>query len=234
MDPYITLQDDGLNISGYCPISVKAEKNKHMHNNYPVTNEQMFLSNRNTYILVHYIISLNVKNNTKTQHEILRKKIPEIMVKWAADKKINDYEDLNDNLLTTLTFLNKQFLGDHPELYNRADCSGINVYRITGRVTDRCNRQSNKRHDEMLASDYHTLDVWQPHEVFTSNKNNRYCNRVPIWQKSMNTRHHDRCNDGLRDAIPERASLNNQIHGYDMSNIIKGSTYYENPSYENV
>ena len=50
----------------------------------------------------------------------------------------------------------------------------------------------------------------------------------------MNTRHHDRCNDGLRDAIPERASLNNKIHGYDMSNIIKGSTYYENPSYENV
>lgn len=217
----------------YCPISVKAEKNRPIYNNYPVTNEQMFLSSRNVYLLVHHIISLNVKNNTKTTSVVLKKKVPMYMAQWADKQKINDYEGI-DSILVTMIFLNKSFLKDHPELYNRADCSGVNVFRTTSRVTDRCNRQSNKTSDDIMAHEYHTLDLSAPRETFVTNKNSRYCNAVPIWQKSMNTRHLDRSNDGLHDAESERASLSNQLHGYDMSNIIKGSTYYENYYYENL
>ena len=50
----------------------------------------------------------------------------------------------------------------------------------------------------------------------------------------MNTRQLDRSNDGLHSAYSDRASLNNQTHGYNMDNIIKGSTSYENYYYENM
>jgi len=231
MEP-IKLQD--ITFEKYCPLSVKQEKNKPVPSNYPATNKQMFLSDRNVYILAKFIIAMNIKNNTKTPQKILERKIPAIMTKWATETHINDYEDLTDNILETLSFLNQSFLKDHPELYNRADCSGINVFRITGRTTDRCNNQANKKFDNMFAHDYHTVDWWHSQKTFTNDKQKRYNNAIPIWQKSMNTRHYDLSNDGLHDAVPERASLNNQIHGYDMSNIIKGSTYYEQPSYENL
>ena len=50
----------------------------------------------------------------------------------------------------------------------------------------------------------------------------------------MNTRHYDRCNDGLHTAYSSRASLNNQIRGYDMKEIYKGCENYENYYYENL
>ena len=50
----------------------------------------------------------------------------------------------------------------------------------------------------------------------------------------MNIRQYDVANDGLHTATPERASLDTQIHGYDMSNIVKGSTNYENYYFEHI
>lgn len=236
---YIQLNDlnsdvKPLHMPGYCPISVKELKNKPEPNDYPVTNREMFLSPKNIYNMIYYIMSLNVKHRTKTNLPELQQKIPSYMVKWANEQDIDDFECLHDNILLTLDFLNKKFLINYSCLYDRADSNSLNVFQITGKVTDKCNRQSNKKYDEMLASDYHTLDLWQPFEEFTYDKRNRYCNKIPVWQKSMQIREYDRSNDGLHAAIPERASLDNQIHGYDMDNIIRGSLYYENYYYEHV
>lgn len=223
-----------LDMPGYCPISVKAEKNKPETNNFPLTNKQIFLSERNVTDMIYYIVSLNIKNLTKYPLDKLKKITPIYMVKWAEDQSINDFEYLTNDIILTLEFLNKKFLINHSMLYDRAGVNSLNVFQNTGRVTDKCNRESNKKYDEMLAADYHTLDLWQPFEVFTYDKAQRYCNKIPIWQSSMNTRELDRSNDGLHAALPERASLNNQIHGYDMDNIIKGSEYYKNYYYENI
>ena len=239
MNEYIQLHElnsteETLNMPGYCPISIKAKKNRPEPDQFPETNRQIFLSKKNIYNMTYYIVSLTIKNLIKYPVDELQKIIPSRMLDWADDQNIDDFEYLTDNILQTLDFLNKKFLINHSYLYDRANAKSLNVFRNTGRVTDKCNRESDKKFDEMLAADYHTLDLWQPSETSIYNKAQRYCNKIPVWQSSMNTRTLDRSNDGLHTALPERASLDNQIHGYDMSNIIKGSTYYDNHYYENI
>ena len=58
--------------------------------------------------------------------------------------------------------------------------------------------------------------------------------KIPMWQKSMNIRQYDKGNDGLHASNPYRASLDMQVRGYNMSNIIKGSEFYENYHYEHI
>lgn len=220
----------------YCPISVKEKKNMPMYSAFPLTNSDIFLSKKNILDIIYYIASLNVKTHTKdVDISKLKVQIPKLMNQWTIDNNINDYESSGDNnIVTNLEFINKKFLLNNSILYDRCGIGEVNVFTSLGRVTDECGRQSNKKYDEMSANDYHTLDVSQPYEAFTYDKRNRYSNKIPVWQKSMQMRNYDRSNDGLHDANPDRSSLDNQIHGYDMSNIIKGSTYYENYYYENM
>jgi hypothetical protein len=230
--------------SGFCPISVKSMKNKPQGTVFPRTNRQIFLSKKNVYSMIYYIVSLNLKNRTnplwkpniglKKQLDAMQKEIPIMMVDWADQQGIDDFEDLNDNILVTLEFLNKKFIINHSRMYDRAGRSDLNVFHTLGRVTDSGNKEYMKHYDEMLATDYHTLDLWQPLKIDTYDKANRYCNKFPVWQTSMNIRELDRSNDGLHAAESKRASLNNQVHGYDMSNIVKGSTFYDNYYYENI
>jgi hypothetical protein len=182
--------------------------------------------------MVYYVTSLSKKNKSTISVEII-KSIPTLMEKWSNKENINDWEDLTNNHLMVLKFLNKRFLTDHNGLFNK-HCNGLNVFKVKAIVTDKCGRQSLKKYDEILAADYHTIDVWQEQETSRFNKNFRYDNAIPSWQRTMNIRQYDRSNDGLHASNPVRASLNNQIHGYDMSNIIKGSTNYENYYYNNL
>ena len=231
---YITLHElnaPSVFSGGYCPISVKEKINKPTISDFPTTNRQMFLSDRNVYLVTSYVMGLNKRNGIKISDEKVRKNVSSKMVDWAVEKKINDYESLED-IFTTLGYLNEQFLKSNPYLYNRADCSGVNVFNLNRNVSSECGKIYNKAAGDIMAHEYHTVDMWSKDDTFVSNKDSRYCNDIPIWQKSMSSRNLDRSNDGLTNAVPERASLNNQIHGYDMSNIIKGSNYYENPSYE--
>jgi hypothetical protein len=249
MNTYIKIHDlnsvyEPLNTHDYCPISVKEEVNKPQSNTYPQTNKQIFLSKKNVFSMVYYITSLALKNKTNPLDDSnkqidkylnkLQYKIPEMMIKWSNEQTINEFADLNNNIIITVQFLNKKFIINHSHLYDRPNKSDLNVFHTVGRVTDECNNQYKKKYDEMLAPDYSTIDTWQPLNIYTYDKAHRYGNKIPIWQKSMNTRHFDKENDGLQAAYSDRASLNNQIRGYDMSNIKKGSTYYENYYYENM
>ena len=155
--------------------------------------------------------------------------MPNVMCEWAIKQNINNMSYINDDIVQTLDFLNNKFLLDNSILYNSSNgYSSINVYRTTDTVTDSCGTIVVKKYDKMLASEFHTLDLWNDKtESFTHNAINRYDNKIPYWQTSMNMRHYDKSNDGFHDDIPERSSLNTQINGYDMANIIKGSTIYD-------
>lgn len=246
---YIKIHDlnslyEPTNLSGYCPISVKEEQNQPQRNTFPRTNSQIFLSKKNVFGMVYYMTSLNLKNRTnplvpanKYLYKYLselQKKIPTMMIKWADEQYINKFEYAADDFIMTLKFLNKKFIINHSHLYDRENRSDLNVFHTTGRVTDECNNEFMKKYDTMLAADHHTVDTWQPLNIFTSDDKNRYGNKIPVWQRSMNTRQLDRSNDGLHSAYSDRASLNNQTRGYNMDNIIKGSTSYENYYYENM
>ena len=221
----------------YCPISVKDEKNAPAYNNFDnMNNTQLFLSKRNINHMIYAIISLNKLNKTLPNINLLKNQIPNIMHAWAMQTKINNSENVTGDIVQTLEFLNNNFLITHEKLYNRSETDSLNVFRIKDSVTDNCGRESIKKYDEMTAADYHTLNVWNNNNnnTYTSNKIHRDGNRIPVWQKSMNTRHYDVDNDGLHSSESDRASLNTQSRGYDMSNIVKGSTNYENYYYENI
>lgn len=219
----------------YEPISIKDENNRPMYNPLDcASNARLFLSDKNIYGMVSYMAVLNTENMTQVSIKEIQKITPGRMHQWAKANSINDYEDMYNNAISTLKFLNQKFLKDNGDLYDANGCHALNVFQNKGRVSDACGNTAVKKYDEMLATDYHTIDVWRPQITTKENNMFRYNNEIPIWQKSMNRRHYGKENDGLHSAIPERASLNNQVHGYDMSNIKKGATYYENYFYENI
>lgn len=239
---YIQIRDVDSNLdqdheTDYCPISVKSEMNPPSYNNFDdMTNTQIFLSNKNIYYMLYAVVSLNRTNKTKIDTDKVQTEIPKLMAEWSIKNKIDKASYVTDDIIQNLGFINKKFLMNHGHLYGRSGCDSLNVFQLKDRVTDRCGRGSIKKYDEMLASDYHTLDLWNDNskDVYIYNGVSRDCNKIPVWQKSMNTRHYDMSNDGLRMATPDRASLDTQSRGYDMSNIVKGSTSHENYYYENL
>lgn len=214
----------------YTINSVKDYKNITLDNYLDyVTNMQIFLSNKNINYIILKAVSLNKKNKNPYKLKKLIQIMPNFMYVWAKDKKINNMSYINNDIVQTLSFLNNQFLLDNSMLYNSSNgYFSINVYKTNDTVTDRCGIPSVKKYDKMLASEFHTLNLWnEDNKTFTHDSINRYDNKIPYWQKSMNTRHYDKSNDGFHDDIPERSSLNTQNNGYDMTNIIKGSTIYD-------
>lgn len=227
----IQLNDFNLAIPWYCPISFKEQNNIPSIDNFPSDNISIFLSRKNIYELIQNIISLNSFNKTsiskehnKEKLDILQQQIPIKMNNWAINNKINDYEDLNDNILIRLNYLNKSFLESHGYLFDIFNKESVNVFQIeSDKVTNKNGKIFEKKYDEMLAQDYHTIDVHRSLSILKKNDNFRYNNSVPIWQKSMNTRHYDKYEiDGLHASNPERASINTFSKGYDMTEIYKG------------
>jgi hypothetical protein len=234
MANYITLKDveiqDIMNFDNYCPISVKDENNPPRVNFLDAANNvDVFLSDKNVNHMISYIISLNSKYSTDTNLCELEKKIPMFMFNWVKKNDLNSYKYVYDNILETLEYINKKFIMDHSCLYINPD--EINVYNSKSVIVSDCGKLERKNHNEMTADDYNKLNLWENRELYTYNTLNRYKNKLPAWRIGLSTRHYDRNNDGLHHAVSERASLNNQIHGYDMSNIIKGSTFYNNSDY---
>ena len=179
--------------------------------------------------MIYAIMSLNRVNKTNIDTNLLQSRIPKLMAEWAIKHKIDNVTYVTGDIIQNLGFLNKKFLNNYRSLYGRDDQNALNVFQLDDTVTDQCGRTSTKKYNTMLAADYHTLNLWDSdsNNIYIYNQASRDCNKIPIWQKSMNTRNYDLSNDGLHAAIPERASLGNQTHGYDMSNIIKGTTNYD-------
>ena len=72
----------------------------------------------------------------------------------------------------------------------------------------------------MLADDIKELNVWQQYDINTDRSKYRYGNTIPVWQRSMNVRHVDRSNEGLREGNDSfRSSLDTPIYAYDMRKV---------------
>lgn len=238
-DEYITLHSVGTshNPAPYTqqPISVRAENNDGVFDKYDFSSHRkLFLNNHNVKNMTYLVVSLNHKNNATVPKDVVKQHVPSIMKEWADKVLVDEFKSAADNRIITLEFVNKKFLADNCNLYNKNARRALNMFKMSDIVTDKYNNAQVKKYDEMTAEDYRTLNVWRPQRTYAANSQSRYCNKVPIWQKSMNIRQYDVANDGLHTATPERASLDTQIHGYDMSNIVKGSTNYENYYFEHI
>jgi hypothetical protein len=189
---------------------------------------QLFLNKKNVSYMTQYIIMLNKKYNTNAKPAYFINAVPTYMNKWSSETRLNECETLNDDWLLILDFINKEFIKDHTFLY-KTNSTAVNVYNLQAAVTNDHGEKSVKKYINMTADEYGTLDVWQQTEALAYNDLFRYGNRVPIWQKSMQIRHYEIENEGFATGVDsDRASLDNQIHGYDLSSIIKGSV--QNPT----
>ena len=73
------------------------------------------------------------------------------------------------------------------------------------------------------------MDVYREYDIQRWNKDFRYRNEIPIWQNLSRGRIGlDRSNEGLHDGNPDRASLDNQIHGYPMQDVYKWTSLQYN------
>jgi predicted unusual protein kinase regulating ubiquinone biosynthesis (AarF/ABC1/UbiB family) len=222
-DDYTEIYDDKICNSNRPIMSVKDEKNQTRKDYFSqMTKSELFLQPDNIANMIKYIIALNAQYKTDNPACNIIQDIPIYMKRWVSSQNLDEYESMLDNWLTTLDFINTRFVKDHEFMYS-GNSNALNVYRVKDRVSDPCGITTLKRYDEMTATDYQTIDVWKHQETVVSNALFRYGNRIPQWQKSMQKRPYDRSNDGYHQANSDRASLENQIHGYDMSNIIRGS-----------
>jgi hypothetical protein len=223
MNDYTEIYDDEIRNIDRPIMSVKDEKNQTRSDHFSEMNKvELFLRPDNIAYMIRYIIALNTHHKTGTPAYEIRRDIPVHMKKWVDSQHLNEYENMQDNWLTTLDFINKKFVKRHGFMYDRGNVNTFNVFRIKDKVSNSCG-STLKKYDEMTATDYQTLDVWRHQETKVYDELFRYGNQVPQWQKSTQKRPYDRSNEGYHAADSDRASLENQIHGYDMSNIIRGN-----------
>lgn len=201
----------------------------------------VFMSISNQICVTKQIYQLH-KNNTGTLDYLYFKSlVPLRMSDWLLN-----YSGPTESNESIVFYLNKLFIKSCFDLYTYKTTANIsaaldtNVYR-SEMTMGTCDDNDNvitvtKKYNDLLASDYGSIDVWalQTTEISTANARNK--NMIPIYQKSMNVRNYDKSNQGYH-ATPEHASLNTNLNGYgtDMANLIakklaltkKNNTDYE-------
>lgn len=92
----------------------------------------------------------------------------------------------------------------------------------TGSLNEFENNVREVANHNLLSEDVKEINVWRKYDINKKNSHFRYENNIPFWQRSMNIRHADRSNEGLREGNDSfRSSLDNPIYGYDMKEIYK-------------
>lgn len=196
--------------------------------NYPtnlikIDNLTVFMSAPNRVYLTKQIYNLHKANNGLKCYLHFKEVVPDKMKEWLYDKKYLTFKVLNS--MDIIEFMNKQFIKDHENLYI-GELMESNVYRSKLTILHD-DMVMVKKPDELLAEDIRNIDVWAPQTTEAASASFRYKNTIPFWQKSMNTRHYDRSNQGLAHADPDRASLTPPASGRytgELQKIIKAKT----------
>ena len=122
--------------------------------------------------------------------------------------------------------LGNQFESDLPGITGKPDWNPFRAFTVVGTKNEFENTMTKKSYHDMVYDIDNTrnMDVWNDQETIRQNSNFRYNNALPIWQTSISKRNYDRSNDGLHDGNKDRASLENLVRGYDMSDVYKYAT----------
>ena len=201
--------------------SVKDKKNRALQGiDYTaISNEIVFNSRSNVAYITKHMYLKHRNNGGNIPKDLFSQAMPSIMKTWSVEQNLDSYEGWNNyNYILTLDYINDKFVNDHKDYYS-VQGSDTNVFKAVvpvgymnefdGKVYE------SKKYDEMTAEDYQNLDVYGPMQAFTQNsEKNRYKNKIPTWQRSMNIRQYSTENEGLSSNTWERASLEVPIRGY--------------------
>lgn len=195
-----------------------------------------------------------VKHGVQLDWNFFLKKVPKWMDEYATDTNIyryvedpvaiytSDLSQLYKYYIEALSKMNREFYKKYyyvvkkvdeyelPGLTGKPDWNPYRARMTVGTKDEFQNNMSRKSYMDMLyyPEQWNQIDVWQDQDIIRANSNFRYNNEIPIWQDLNRARVGlDRDNEGLHDGNPDRASLNNQIHGYLMEDIYKYTTVAE-------
>jgi hypothetical protein len=179
----------------------------------------VFLGTKNILYCTKEIFLLHTSNHGLLNYLYFRSIVPKRMLSWISKFK----PPQSSNGIDMLKYLNKTFIQHQQDLYEFKCEDKIdvlvdrNVYKQnkTIHLVDEFgnNAEIIKRPKDMMASDYSLLDVWREQTTEISNEQQRYGNKIPVWQRSLNSRHYDLGNEGY-SASKERSSLNTNVYGY--------------------
>lgn len=182
-------------------------------------------------------------------YDYFLKATPIWMRKWGAENAVNYHTELPvvvnpfgrsstiyRYFMIALSKINQDFfrekyyevkkidIWENPGLTGKPDWNPYKASANIGSKNEFSNDNKNIMLKDLVYSVENTrnVDVWKRQQIIRSNKNFRYGNALPVWQAAGSANRGyglDRSNDGLHDGNPDRASLENQIHGYIMGDI---------------
>lgn len=198
---------------------------------YDKSPTDIFMSEENIRKVIKEVFLLHQSNGGKLHYLYFRRILPNIMYKWVNCNKIPT--SLNIDIIE---YLNKLFIKRHDNLYTFKTNSRVddeqplidtNVYRVgttLGITTEDDQIMSvRKKGKELMASDYQLIDVWKEQTTEISSASSRNGNKIPVWQRSMNTRNYDRSGEGYASIDSSEASWDNHSRGYGsaFSDLVK-------------
>lgn len=136
------------------------------------------------------------------------------MKKWALEKNLDDYESVQMDYSEALDFANREFSKEHKPKSYELDMSAGQKYPkyYIDEGVERYN-----------VNDFRTHDAQRVQEVFRTNKNFRYNNKIKSWRTRMHTRNYDR--DYHESGLGDIRELNTLERGYRMDKILGPNPY---------
>lgn len=159
------------------------------------------------------------KQNIKKLSASIGRNATKEMVDWTKVKKLDDYESVHMDKSEVLDYLNSEFI----KAYKKEP---VNVILQDGRKYPKYKIADSV--EGYTVDDFRTHDAQFVQEVFRTNENFRYGNRLRKWETGLYKRHYDREEHeaGLRDT----RELNTLERGYDMEKIYGENEYTSSDS----
>lgn len=182
---------------------------------------ELFLSESNTKPLQRSLHTIYQQNGGKASYNKFKHLVVLLQKKFVRENNLHDYDTAESqatgvrNYVDILRTINNDF---HKLVYRYFRWNAYNPFADDIEVGPRDDRVL-KKSSEIMPEDFGTLELWREQFTQVLNRQFRDQNRIPVYRTSLHTRHLDRSNDGLREDDPDRASLNTQVRGYDMSRI---------------
>ena len=187
--------------------------NKDVLNIGPTTQydkQTIFLHTDNIHKILNSVINYRYDENISIIDATYN--IKSHMIDFLKEKKVDDYESMLDVMLE-VDQLNKDFIKYYTTI---TDIMNINDIKININCVD-------KKYSDFTVEDINNIDLSRPYQVNITDSTSRYNNIIPVWQKSISTRHYDNEDEAYSFNDSSYSSRGYIKRGYDMSNIIKGT-----------
>ncbi len=187
--------------------------------------KDIFMTVNNQVRLTKTLYQMHKNNGGIMKYVHFRTIIPKQMENWIQNFCIEDHLETEDvYIIDQVYFLNKMFVKQNDFFYKFTTNENINIvpdtnpYKLTTAIADFDidggeTKIEEKKYTSLLAHEYGQVDVWREQTTEVTNNVSRYCNKIPVWQRSMNNRYYDQDNEGYANTI-ENSSHDNILLGY--------------------